>query len=163
MTAAPAPPKWTGPAPAPFRLGFAVKVLGGGGLRTNDSRRWQTGPHLSRSIELLEIAFDHLDRHDLRVFRLSSSTVPYGTHPDLPRLEYRRQIDECAEGLAALGARARAYGIRLSTHPGQYSVLNSTDDAVAAKARLDVEQDALLLAVHVDHAATGHDDTAVGV
>lgn len=131
--------------PSPFRLGFAVKILGGGGLKTNDSRRWQSGPHLARSIELLDAAFDHLDAHDLRVFRMSSSTVPYGTHPDLPQLDFRRQIESCAEPLAALGEKARAYGIRLSTHPGQYSVLNSATEAIAAKARLDVEQDALLL------------------
>ena len=133
------------PAPAPFRLGFAVKILGGGGLRTNDSRRWQSEPHLSRSIELLDAAFDHLDANDLRVFRMSSSTVPYGTHPDLPQLDFRRQIESCAGALAELGEKARAYGIRLSTHPGQYSVLNSTSEEIAAKARLDVEQDALLL------------------
>jgi UV DNA damage endonuclease len=76
---------------------------------------------------------------------MSSSTVPYGTHPDLPELDYRGQIGECEEELAALGAKARAYGIRLSTHPGQYSVLNSESATVAAKARLDVEQDAALL------------------
>ena len=131
--------------PSPFRLGFAVKILGGGGLRTNDSRRWQSEPHLSRSIELLDAAFDHLDAHDLRVFRMSSSTVPYGTHPDLPQLDFRRQIEECADRLAALGEKARNFGIRLSTHPGQYSVLNSASEEIAAKARLDLEQDALLL------------------
>ena len=132
-------------APSPFRLGFAVKILGGGGLRTGDSRRWQSGPHLSRSIELLDAAFDHLDASGVRMFRMSSSTVPYGTHPDLPQFAFRDQIESCADGLAALGAKARAYGIRLSTHPGQYSVLNSVSDEIAAKARLDVEQDALLL------------------
>lgn len=131
--------------PAPFRLGFAVKIVGGGGLRTNDARRWQSGPHLSHSIELLDAAFDHLDAHDLRVFRMSSSTVPYGTHPDMPQFAFRRQIEDCAGELAALGDKARAYGIRLSTHPGQYSVLNSETEAIAAKAREDVEQDALLL------------------
>ena len=129
----------------PYRLGFAVKVLGAGGMRTSDTRRWQSEPHLSRSIELLDAAFDHLHANDLRVFRMSSSTVPYGTHPDLPQLDYRRQIGDCEGELAALGAKARDHGIRLSTHPGQYSVLNSENEDVAAKARLDVEQDAALL------------------
>jgi UV DNA damage endonuclease len=133
---------WTSP---PFRLGFAVKVLGGGGLPASDTRRHQSGPHLRRSIELLHGVFDYLARIDVRVYRLSSSAVPYGTHPDLPELDYRRQIDECAAELAELGAKARDLGLRLSTHPGQYTVLNARDEDVARKALLDVEQDALLL------------------
>ena len=128
-----------------YRLGFAVKILGGGGLATSDTRRWQSGPHLSRSLELLEAAFDYLDRHDVRVYRLASTTVPYGTHPDLPGLDYRRQIEACADGLAALGARARAYGLRLSTHPGQYTVIDSPEPELTRKSLLDLEQDALLL------------------
>ena len=132
----------------PYRLGFAVKVLGGPGgkqMRTSDARRWQSGPHLRHSIELLDATFDLLDARDLRVFRMSSSTVPYGTHPDLPQFDYRRQIDECRTELGALGEKARRYGIRLSTHPGQYTVLNSPDPDTARKAAADLEQDAALL------------------
>ena len=129
----------------PYRLGFAVKILGGGGLKTSDARRWQNEPHLRASLGLLDTAFDYLDRIDVRVFRMSSSTVPYGTHPDLPQFDYRRQIDDCAVELAALGEKANRLGLRLSTHPGQYTVINAPDDDLAAKSRLDLEQDALLL------------------
>jgi UV DNA damage endonuclease len=129
----------------PYRLGFAVKILGAGGLKTSDTRRWQSGPHLSRSLEHLDAAFDYLDEIDVRVYRMSSSTVPYGTHPDLPDLDYRRQIGECEAQLERLGEKVRRLGLRLSTHPGQYTVLSSPDDEIARKARLDVEQDALLL------------------
>jgi UV DNA damage endonuclease len=130
---------------APYRLGFAVKVLGNGGMKSADTRRWQSGPHLSRSLELLADVFDYLDAIGIHVYRMSSSTVPYGTHPDLPDLDYRRQIDECADELAALGAKAGALGLRLSTHPGQYTVLSSPDDQLVRKSSLDLEQDALLL------------------
>lgn len=129
----------------PYRLGFAVKVLGQGGLKSHDSRRWQNGPHLSRSLEHLNGVFDYLDRNDLRVYRLSSSTIPYGTHPDLPALDYRRQLDACADAVASLGAKARQLGLRLSTHPGQYTVVNSPDAEIARKALLDLEQDTALL------------------
>ena len=129
----------------PYRLGFAVKVLGNGGMKTADARRWQTGPHLSRSLGLLDAVFDYLDEIDVRVYRMSSSTVPYGTHPDLPELDYRRQIAECEGELERLGRKARDLGLRLSTHPGQYTVLDSPDEEIARKARLDVEQDSLLL------------------
>ncbi len=129
----------------PYRLGFPVKILGAGGMPTADTRRWQSGPHLSRSLELLAPAFDHLERIDVRMFRLSSQTIPYGTHPDLPDLHYRRQLDACADALAALGERARSLGLRLSTHPGQYTVLNSADPVLTAKSAADLEQDAALL------------------
>jgi UV DNA damage endonuclease len=36
------------------RLGFAVKVLGDGGLPSHDTRRWQSGPHLRVSLERLD-------------------------------------------------------------------------------------------------------------
>ena len=129
----------------PYRLGFAVKVLGNGGMKTADTRRRQNGPHLSRSLELLDAVFDYLDEIDVRVYRMSSSTVPYGTHPDLPELDYRRQKAECEEALDRLGRKVSRLGLRLSTHPGQYTVLSSPDAEIARKARLDVEQDALLL------------------
>ncbi len=122
-----------------------MKILGGGGLKVADTRRWQSGPHLSRSLELLDAAFDHLERIDVRVYRLASSTIPYGTHPDLPHLDYRRQLDECAEGVAALGAKAARLGLRLSTHPGQDTALNAPDPELERKSALDLEQDALLL------------------
>ena len=129
----------------PFRLGFAVKIVGNGGMKTADTRPWQSGPHLSRSLEYLDAVFDYLDLIDVRVYRMSSSTIPYGPHPDLPDLDYRRQVDACAGRLATLGEKARRLGLRLSTHPGQYTVINSPDDRVVAKSMLDLEQDALLL------------------
>jgi UV DNA damage endonuclease len=129
----------------PYRLGFAVKILGGGGLRTNDARRWQSEPHLRVSLGLLDAAFDYLDRIDVRVYRLSSSTIPYGTHPDLTQFDYRRQLDECGAELAALGAKVSALGLRLSTHPGQYTVLNAPDEGLRRTSALDLEQDAALL------------------
>jgi UV DNA damage endonuclease len=128
-----------------YRLGFAVKVLGGGGLSSHDARRWGSGPHLSRSLEFLDAIFDYLDRADIRVYRLSSNAVPYGTHPDLPQFDYRRQIESCAGQLATLGRKAARLGLRLSTHPGQYTVLDSPDPELTRTSARDVEQDALLL------------------
>lgn len=49
------------------RLGFAVKVLGEGGLPSHDTRRWQSGPHLSHSLERLRAILDYLERHDIRM------------------------------------------------------------------------------------------------
>ena len=125
------------------RLGFAVKVLGGGGLPSHDQRRWQSGPHLSVSLANLERILDRLERDEIPMYRMASGFIPYGTHPDLPR--FHRQLDECAAELERVGARIRELDIRLSTHPGQYIVLNSARPDVQEGAIRDVELQAALL------------------
>jgi UV DNA damage endonuclease len=150
----------------PYRLGFAVKVLGEGGIPSADTRRWQSAPHLRRSIERLSAVFDYLARIDVSVYRMSSQVIPYGTHPDLPQFDYRRQMDEASAELELLGKQARDLGLRLSTHPGQYTVLNALDESVVAKAIADVEANAALLdrmgqpaeAVIVVHVGGGYGD-----
>ena len=128
-----------------MKLGFAVKVLGEGGLPSHDARRWQTGPHLSVSIERLHAIFDYMDRNDLRMYRMSSDVVPYATHPGLP--QFHDQVEECQGELATLGARALDLGIRLSFHPGQYCVLNSERPEVVDAAVRDLELHAEVLDV----------------
>jgi UV DNA damage endonuclease len=125
------------------RLGFAVKVLGDGGLPTSDNRRWQSNPHLRWSLEMLHGVLDYCDRHDIRFYRFSAGIAPYATHPDMP--QFHAQVDECRDELAAFGARARELGMRLTTHPSQYIVLNSEDADVRAAAVRDVELQAAIL------------------
>lgn len=125
------------------RLGFAVKVLGDGGLPSHDTRRWQSGPHLRVSLEYLRAILDRLDSLDIRMYRMATALAPYASHPDLP--QFHDQVAECADDLAAVGELAVARGIRLSTHPGQYTVLNSTNEAVRAAAAAELEVQAALL------------------
>ncbi len=131
------------PLPSPSRLGFAVKVLGNGGMKDHDGRRWQSGPHLRVSIGFLDAIFDYLGRVGIRMYRISSDIAPYVTHPDLPR--FHRQIEECADELALLGAKARRLDIRLSMHPSQYIVLNSPDERIADSAVRDFRYHAAFL------------------
>jgi UV DNA damage endonuclease len=133
-------------ATVPYRLGFAVKVLGAAQpLKESDNRRWQSGPHLRHSLELLDRVWDHLDRIGVRMYRMSSSVIPYGTHPDLPEFDYRRQLEACADELASLGARATALGLRLSVHPGQYTVINGPDAGLRDRSLAELEAGAALL------------------
>ena len=83
------------------RLGFAVKVLGGGGLASHDARRWQSGPHLRHSLERLRAILDYLDSNDIRMYRAATALAPYASHPELT--QFHGQVEECAEELAAVG------------------------------------------------------------
>ena len=120
-----------------------MKVLGKPGIKDHDARRWQNDPHLRVSVEYLNGVFDWLAEAGIRMYRMSSDVAPYVTHPDLP--QFHRQIEEAADDLAALGARARAIDLRLSLHPSQYIVLNSPDERIAAASIRDfVAQTAIL-------------------
>lgn len=120
-----------------MRLGFAVKVLADGGLPSHDTRRWQSGPHLSVSLQRLESVLDYCGREGIGMYRMASALVPYGSHPDMP--QFWSQLDECAGELERIGAKARALDVRLSFHPGQYCVLNSERPEVMISAAHELE------------------------
>ena len=128
---------------SPIRLGFAVKVLGRAGLKEHDSRRWQNNPHLSVSLAYLRDIFEYLRGQRISMYRVSSDLAPYATHPDMP--QFHNQLDECAAELEMMGDLARAIGLRLSFHPSQYVILNSTDEALTAKSVWDLQIQAELL------------------
>lgn len=128
---------------APLRFGFAVKVMGRSGLKSNDTRRWQTGPHLRVSLGYLEEIFSYLEQQQITMYRMSSDLAPYVTHPDMP--QFHAQIAECASELRAVGARARALDLRLSFHPSQFVVLNSPEETLVAKSIADLVAQAEML------------------
>jgi UV DNA damage endonuclease len=126
-----------------MRLGFAVKVLGGGGLPSHDTRRRESGPSLEVSLDRLEAVLGYCDAQDIRMYRMATGLAPYASHPEAP--QYRDAPARCAERLAQVGATARSLGIRLSTHPGQYTVLNSEDERIRRLAAEELEVQAELL------------------
>jgi UV DNA damage endonuclease len=119
-----------------------VKVLGAGGVPSHDTRRWQSGPHLRHSLERLRTILDYLDRNDIRMYRVATALAPYASHPTLT--QFHGQVQECGEELGAIGRLVRDRDIRLSSHPGQYTVLNSTDPDVQAVAVAELEVQAAL-------------------
>ena len=120
-----------------------MKVLGKPGLKSNDTRRWQQSPHLRVSLGYVRDIFAYLKERELTMYRLSSDLAPYLTHPEMP--QFRNQIAECASELSDLGTMARAQHLRLSFHPSQYIILNSTDAKLTAQSVHDIESQAEML------------------
>jgi UV DNA damage endonuclease len=83
------------------------------------------------------VIIDYLDANDIRMYRVATALAPYASHPTLT--QFHSQVEECAEELAAVGGIARERDIRLSSHPGQYTVLNSTDPEVQGAAVEELE------------------------
>jgi len=77
----------------------------------------------------------HNIAHGLRLYRLTSNLVPFATHPVADGWDWAAEL---APDFAELGAVARAYGLRLSSHPGQYTVLSTAHAAVRGAAFADL-------------------------
>lgn len=151
------------------RLGFPVKILGEPHLKSNDARRWQSGPSLGVSLQYLDAIFDYLSRHGITMYRMSSDIAPYATHPDLP--QFHNQLKTFSKDLRRTGDKAQQLGLRLSLHPSQFIVLNSPDTAVREKSIWDLRVQAELLdrmelneeAVMIIHAGGAYGDIESGI
>ena len=134
-----------------MRVGYAcVNTLLPSAARTMRLANVATG----RLRELIAANLDALEailcwnlEHDIRVFRITSNLIPFGSHP-------ANTLDWSAE----FGPRLRELGLlmtdatmSLSTHPGQYTVLSSAHLHVVAAAVAELEyHDRLLTAFGLD-------------
>jgi len=125
-----------------MRIGFACVVLGID-VRAHDARRPENGPHLRTSLEYVRQILAYCGEQGIRMYRLSSNIAPYFTDPKRP--QFGRQLEEAHDDLALTGALARTLDIRLSSHPGQYTVLNSPTPAIRAAAVRELQYHADVL------------------
>eukprot|EP00913_Durusdinium_trenchii_P010580 g9924.t1 len=109
-------------------------------MRTRTSR---LGFPVKTSLEYVDAILDHLAKHRINMYRLSSDLAPYATHPDMP--QFHAMVKESAAELQALGRKAKALDMRLSFHPSQFVVLNSPDADLVRKSVWDLVSQAEML------------------
>ncbi len=121
------------------RLGYACVCLSvedssprGTILRnaTPERLRALTAANLAR----LHRVLDFNAAHGVRMFRLSSDIVPFGSHP----VNAIPWWDEFAEPLAHIGEQIRTSSMRVAMHPGQYTLLSSPYPRIVDAARADL-------------------------
>ncbi len=96
----------------------------------------QVALHNSR---VLQAIIDRLPCLGIFHYRISSSLFPLLTHPDIALpLEALRDFSQIKRALAHAGKSARAHGISLSMHPGQFVVLASDNPATVEAALADL-------------------------
>ena len=82
------------------------------------------------STRLLVERVSELDPH-LRMVRLSSDILPCYTHPDFSGFWMDPSVvSYAAKAFERVGAHARLHGVRLSFHPGQFTVLASSNPGI---------------------------------
>jgi UV DNA damage endonuclease len=128
------------------RLGYACLCLSVPGSSPRGARLRNATPDRLR--ELIAANLDGLQAvirfnaaHAVRLFRISSDVIPFGSHPvnDLP------WWDLFGDQLSVIGSLVRGADLRVSMHPGQYTLLSSPDPAVTRNAVLDLAYHARVL------------------
>ena len=96
---------------------------------------------IGHNLDALDRLIDYNRQNDIRLFRISSDLIPFGSS-FAAALTWQEHF---ADKLTAIGEKIRRAGMRVSMHPGQYTVLNSPDASVAARAVDDLRYHAGVL------------------
>lgn len=89
---------------------------------------------ISHNLDALEAIIRYNIANDIKLFRISSDLIPFGSSPVNPLAWWELFADRLSE----IGSLIRESGMRVSMHPGQYTVLNSPHEDVVARAVEDL-------------------------
>ena len=96
---------------------------------------------IAANLDALEAILRWNEQHGIEVFRVTSNLIPFGSHP-VNGLAWWKEHAARFEQIAGLVRRS---GARLSTHPGQYTVLSSARPEVVEAAVAELEYQNRLL------------------
>lgn len=93
------------------------------------------------NLDSLDNIIDYNIKNNVELFRLSSGIIPFGSSP----ANNIKWWDIFEEELSSIGSKIKEAGMRISMHPGQYTVLNSNREDVVLRAIKDLEYHNILL------------------
>lgn len=127
-------------------IGYACIQIGSeetklSSLRLNNASAENLRKVISKNLNALEAIIKYNIENEIKLFRISSDIIPFGSHPanKIPWWE------EFQDQLQVIGELIKKSGLRVSMHPGQYTVLNSTRTDVVSKAVDELEYHAKFL------------------
>ncbi|NLB82484.1 MAG: UV DNA damage repair endonuclease UvsE [Clostridiaceae bacterium] len=120
-------------------IGYACLALGLPGSEMKNCRiKNASKEHLlsliENNLESLDIMIDYNTQHGIKLFRISSDLIPFGSN----LAKSLHWEDLYREKLASIACKIKKSRMRVSMHPGQYTVLNSPNEAVAERAIQDL-------------------------
>ncbi|HZK29064.1 MAG TPA: UV DNA damage repair endonuclease UvsE [Clostridia bacterium] len=122
-----------------MRIGYACLTVGVANTQLRacalkNANQTMLGELTRSNLAALDHMLDYNTQNGIQFLRVSSDIVPFASHPDVEFSWDKLFRDR----LVSLGEKAREAGIRLSMHPGQYTVLNSPHEDVVNRAVMDL-------------------------
>lgn len=89
---------------------------------------------IDKNLDALKSIIEYNIQNKIGLYRISSDIIPFGSHP-ANSLDWKKEFEV---KLNSIGTKIKSSGMRVSMHPGQYTVLNSIDDGVVKRAVEDL-------------------------
>lgn len=90
---------------------------------------------IAANLKALKSVIEYNNENDIRLFRICSEIIPFGSHP-VNRVEWWKEFKD---ELDYIGSKIAEYKVRVSMHPGQYTVLNSPVEDIYEKSVDELE------------------------
>lgn len=97
---------------------------------------------IEHNLHVLDTMIEYNHQEGIRLFRISSDIIPFGSDYAVNNLDWPSLFEPL---FTKIGNKIRDYGIRVSMHPGQYTVLNSPREEVVIRAIDDLRYHTLFL------------------
>ncbi len=97
---------------------------------------------IKNNLKSLENMLIYNSENNVHIFRISSDLIPFGSDRKVNHIDWINQFDTEWKNLKDL---IKKNNIRVSMHPGQYTVLNAQDNSIVDRAISDLEYHAQVL------------------
>ncbi|MFA5341280.1 MAG: UV DNA damage repair endonuclease UvsE [Clostridia bacterium] len=123
-----------------MRIGYACLTVGVPGTEmkgciAKNANNDNLSSIISSNLDSLMNMLKYNVKNGIHLFRISSDLIPFGSS-DINKLEWK---DIFKDRLSEIGMFIKNNNIRVSMHPGQYTVLNSINNDVVKRAVRDLE------------------------
>jgi UV DNA damage endonuclease len=127
-------------------LGFVASVLTEGITTSRTCRLSNATPARLReltgeNLAALDRVLSFLQRENVHLYRISSNLIPFASHA----VNRTKWWTEFGADFRHLGSRTKSLGVRVSLHPGQFTVLNSPNPAIVRASFAELRYQARLL------------------
>lgn len=137
-----------------MKIGYACLTVGVPDTPFKTVRKANATPErltelIDHNLQSLDKMLDYNQKNGLLMLRISSDIIPFGSDHETNTLDWTKLFQKKME---QLGDKIAKNKMRVSMHPGQYTVLNSPKEDVVRRAIADLEYHTLFLdSLNVDN------------
>ena len=119
-----------------MKVGYACLVVGVPETNLKTTRKANATPErltelIEHNLSAIENMLDYNISHGIKFYRISSDIIPFGSDFETNQLDWQSIFED---DFKRIGRKIAEHEIRVSMHPGQYTVLNSKDSGVVKRA-----------------------------